>query len=128
MQLRRMRLQELLSRTLSLARSVRKPLRLQDHKPIPIPLYIPKFSVGYSHDRYYDPDHERASAAKMKAQYIQEKKGTIREIRKDARFLAAAQQKKVIQEGQDYEKRMRSAIGKIAEERVEEKAHQKAST
>ena len=36
----------------------------------------------------------RDEAAKLKAQYKQERKGAIRELRKDARFLASEQQKK----------------------------------
>ena len=68
---------------------------MQAHKPIPIPTYIPKFEHTTSNYlRNRDPDHERNEAAKLKAQYKQERKGAIRELRKDARFLASEQQKK----------------------------------
>lgn len=36
----------------------------------------------------YDPDTERNNLAKLRKQLKEEKKGAIRELRKDARFLA----------------------------------------
>ena len=88
-------LQDTLSRLVKFALQARRPLRLQAHKPIPIPTYVPKFEQTTSNYlRNRDPDHERNEAAKLRAQYKQERKGAIRELRKDARFLAAEQQKK----------------------------------
>lgn len=50
---------------------------------------MPKFEgSSYSHTKRYDPDAERNAASKLKSQYKQERKGAIRELRKDARFLA----------------------------------------
>ena len=100
-----------------------RPLRLQAHKPIPIPTYVPKFeqtSSNYLRNR--DPDHERNEAAKLRAQLKQERKGAIRELRKDARFLAAEQQKKQKAKDQAYGERMKRVFGSIESERAEEKA------
>ncbi|KAF9083917.1 nucleolar complex protein 14 [Mortierella sp. AD031] len=66
----------------------RTPLQLQAHKPVPIASYVPKFEEGYSMDKHYDPDVERAQAHKLQVQYKKEKKGAIRELRKDAQFVA----------------------------------------
>ncbi|KAG0235791.1 nucleolar complex protein 14 [Actinomortierella wolfii] len=66
----------------------RTPLQLQAHKPVPIASYVPKFEEGYSLDKHYDPDTERAQLAKLKSQVRKEKKGAIRELRKDAAFIA----------------------------------------
>lgn len=78
-----------LTNTLKFSLLARKPLHLQAHKPIPIPSYVPKFEgSSYSHTKRYDPDAERNAASKLKSQYKQERKGAIRELRKDARFLA----------------------------------------
>ncbi|KAF8978069.1 nucleolar complex protein 14 [Entomortierella lignicola] len=66
----------------------RAPLQLQAHKPVPIASYVPKFEEGYSLDKHYDPDVERAQAHKLQIQYKKEKKGAIRELRKDAQFVA----------------------------------------
>lgn len=66
----------------------RTPLQLQAHKPVPIASYVPKFEEGYSLDKHYDPDVERSQAHKLQVQYKKEKKGAIRELRKDAQFVA----------------------------------------
>ncbi|KAF9438168.1 nucleolar complex protein 14 [Entomortierella beljakovae] len=66
----------------------RAPLQMQAHKPVPIASYVPKFEEGYSMDKHYDPDVERAQAHKLQLQFKKEKKGAIRELRKDAQFIA----------------------------------------
>ncbi|CDO73803.1 hypothetical protein BN946_scf185015.g132 [Trametes cinnabarina] len=116
-------LQDTLGRLLKFALQSRRPLRLQAHKPIPIPTYVPKFehtSSNYLRNR--DPDHERNEAAKLRAQYKQERKGAIRELRKDARFLAAEQQKKQKQKDREYNERMKRVFSSLESERAEEKA------
>ena len=114
---------DILSRLLKFASQARKPLRLQAHKPIPIPTYIPKFeqfSSNYLRNR--DPDHERNEAAKLRAQYKQERKGAIRELRKDARFLASEQQKKQKDKDKTYSDRMNKVMASMESERAEQKA------
>jgi len=39
-------------------------------------------------DKRYDPDTDRREMAKLKAEYKREKKGAVREIRKDSRFIS----------------------------------------
>lgn len=96
---------------------------MQTHKAIPIPQYAPKFDVEYSRGKRVDPDAERNEAAKLKAMYKKERKGAIRELRKDAKFLAVERNKEQKQKDVDYEKRMRSVVGSITTtERAEEKA------
>jgi nucleolar protein 14 len=112
-----------INKLLKFSREGRQPLYLQSHKPIPIPSYIPKFEVNSSsYLRNRDPDHERNEASKLRRQVKQEKKGAIRELRKDARFLAAVQQKKQAQKDLEYNTRMKRVLGSIESERAEEKA------
>ncbi|OCH94316.1 Nop14-like protein [Obba rivulosa] len=116
-------LKDALSRLLKFSRQARRPLRLQAHKPIPIATYIPKFehsSSNYLRNR--DPDHERNEAAKLRKQYKQERKGAIRELRKDARFLAAEQHKKEKEKDREYNDRMKKVFSSLESERAEEKA------
>ena len=114
---------ELISRLVKFSHQSRKPLCLQAHKPIPIPTYIPKFeTTSSSYLRRQDPDHEKNEASKLRNQYKQERKGAIRELRKDARFLAVVEQKKEIEKDRAYNERMRRALGSIEGERAEEKA------
>ncbi|KAF8914317.1 nucleolar protein 14 [Gymnopilus junonius] len=117
------RLNDSLRRLLKFSHQARTPLRLQAHKPIPIPTYIPKFETTTSNYlRRQDPDHEKNQAAKLRNQYKQEKKGAIRELRKDARFLASVEQKRQIDKDKAYNERMRRVFGSIEGERAEEKA------
>ncbi|TFK43882.1 nucleolar protein 14 [Crucibulum laeve] len=112
-----------LQRLLKFSRQARQPLRLQAHKPIPIATYIPKFETTTSNYlRRQDPDHERNEASKLRNQYKQEKKGAIRELRKDARFLAGVEQQKQKQKDHAYNERMKRVFGSIEGERAEEKA------
>ncbi|PPQ63128.1 hypothetical protein CVT24_005768 [Panaeolus cyanescens] len=111
-----------LRRMLKFSQQARKPLRLQAHKPIPIQTYIPKFETTKSNYlRRQDPDHEKNQEAKLRNQYKQERKGAIRELRKDARFLATVEQKKQIEKDRAYNERMRRVHGSIEGERAEQK-------
>lgn len=74
-----------------------------------------------------DPDAERNEAAKLKSMYKKERKGAIRELRKDAKFLAVEKAKERKEKDEGYEKRMRSVVGSIATtERAEEKAAERS--
>ncbi|RDB19974.1 Serine/threonine-protein kinase atr [Hypsizygus marmoreus] len=107
-------LREMLERLLKFSHQERQPLRLQAHKPIPIPTYIPKFeATTSSYLRRQDPDHERNEAAKLRSQYKQEKKGAIRELRKDAKFLAGVEQEKQREKDRVYHDRMKRVFGSI---------------
>lgn len=98
-------------------------MTLQLHKPIAIPSYVPKFDSNASNYlRNRDPDYERNEASKLKRQYKQEKKGAIRELRKDAKFLAGVQQKEQQEKDKGYTERIRKAVASIDPERAEEKA------
>ncbi|KAJ7265453.1 nucleolar protein 14 [Mycena haematopus] len=110
-------------RLLKFSREARRPLLLQAHKPIPIATYIPKFEASKSsYLRRQDPDHERNEAAKLRSQYKQERKGAIRELRKDARFLAGVEQKKQVEKDRVYNESLKKVYGSIQTERAEEKA------
>jgi nucleolar protein 14 len=112
-----------LSKLLKFSKQQRIPLRLQVHKPIPIPSYVPKFeerSSNYLKNR--DPDHERTEATKLRRQLKQEKKGAIRELRKDAKFLASVKQKEQQEKDRVYKERIKRAHASIEPERAEEKA------
>lgn len=123
LQTRLTELNESLSRLLKFSRQGRRPLRLQAHKAIAIPTYIPKFeSTSSSYLRQHDPDRERAEANKLRRQYKEERKGAIRELRKDAKFLASVQQKRQQDKDLAYNERMRKVHGSIEVERAEQKS------
>ncbi|KAI5123379.1 hypothetical protein M0805_006087 [Coniferiporia weirii] len=112
----------MVGRLLKFARQSRRPLTLQAHKPIPIATYIPKFensSSGYL--RKNDPDHERAAASKLRYQYKQERRGAIRELRKDARFMSAVKQKEQQEKDRSYADKMNKVFSTLESERAEQK-------
>ncbi|KDN48010.1 hypothetical protein RSAG8_03026, partial [Rhizoctonia solani AG-8 WAC10335] len=110
-----------LSRTLKHSLSARTPLKLQAHKPIPIATYVPQFDAQYSGRRPHDPDHERAASAKLRAEYRKERKGALRELRKDNKFLAAEKAKRQEEVDKGYKQRMARVVGEMHSERAEQK-------
>lgn len=71
--------------------------------------------------RQKDPDDERAAASKLRYQYKQERKGAIRELRKDARFLSAVQHQKQQSKDKAYADRMNKVFSTLQSERAEQK-------
>jgi nucleolar protein 14 len=113
-----------LTRALSLAASQRRALRLQAHRAIPIASHIPKFEQrGYDPSRkgQHDPDTERAAQAKTKALIKKERKGAVKELRRDAQFVAEERRKAKEQEDTSYAKKIARVMGSLGEEQREEK-------
>ncbi|GAA5873930.1 hypothetical protein JCM3774_004043 [Rhodotorula dairenensis] len=116
---------EALSRAITFAGQSRQPLFLQHHKPIPLATYLPKFDEGFNPNRRFDPDSERAEASKLRALYRKEKKGAVRELRNDNRFLAVEEAKRKQEENQQYEKKISKIVSSLQDERAEEKAFER---
>ncbi|BGP53261.1 hypothetical protein JCM8202_002586 [Rhodotorula sphaerocarpa] len=114
-----------LSRAITFAGQSRAPLRLQHHKPIPLATYLPKFDEGFNPNRRFDPDSERAEASKLRALYRKEKKGAVRDLRNDNRFLAVEESKRKQEENQQYEKKISKIVSSLQDERAEEKAFER---
>lgn len=92
---------------------------MQYHKPIPIAQHLPKFEQGYSLDRHYDADHERAQMNKLKAQVKKERKGAIRELRKDNMFLAREKVKQRQEKDEEYNKMIKGVMGMLETDQAE---------
>ncbi|KAI0140965.1 Nop14-like protein [Hypoxylon sp. NC0597] len=107
------KLQSKLDRMLKLAHMVRRPLELHHHKPLPIKTAIPKFEDSFDPHKHYDPDRDRAELAKLKAEHKKERKGAMRELRKDANFMAREQLR--IKKAKDaaYEKKYKRLVAEI---------------
>ncbi|WWD15917.1 hypothetical protein CI109_100341 [Kwoniella shandongensis] len=114
-----------LTRMLTHARKSRQPLTLQAHKPIPIASYAPRFEENFAPDRHYDPDVERNATNKLKSMYKKERKGAIRELRKDNKFLAGERAREQAEKDAKYNQKMKTVEGAIQGERAEEKAMQR---
>ncbi|WFD34435.1 nucleolar complex protein 14 [Malassezia cuniculi] len=109
------------------AMETRHALRLQAHRALSIASYAPKFDQQtYDPHRAVDPDAERAQAAKLRAQLKRERKGAIRELRKDAQFIAAERAAEREAEDKSYKRKIDRIMGTLQSERSEEKAMDKA--
>ncbi|KAK4954435.1 nucleolar complex protein 14 [Elasticomyces elasticus] len=105
-----------LTTLLDASRKARKPLMLHHHRPQPLRTSNPKFEEGFNPDRHYDPDKERSEAAKLKKEFKREKKGAVRELRKDASFVAREQLRSKRVEDEEHKKRERRLIAEIQSE------------
>lgn len=110
------KLEAKLARMLGLAQLSRRPLELHHHRPLAIKTYIPKFEETFDPDKHYDADRERAELAKLRAEHKRERKGAMRELRKDANFMA--REKLRIKKAQDeaYEKKYKRLVAEIQSE------------
>ncbi|EWC45217.1 hypothetical protein DRE_05944 [Drechslerella stenobrocha 248] len=101
------------------AQKFRRPLELHHHRPLPIPSNMPKFEGEYSLDRHkssYDPDQERKELNKLKAEHKKERKGAIRELRKDSQFVAREKLKERKIADQEYHDKMKKIVSMIQNE------------
>lgn len=66
----------------------RKPLTRSSATKAPeIKLLNPRFEEEYAAGKDFDPDRERSDAKRLRRQLQKEKRGAMRELRKDAAFL-----------------------------------------
>jgi nucleolar protein 14 len=101
---------------LARAQLARRPLFLHNHRPLAIKSAIPKFEENFNPDKHYDPDRERAEANRLKAEYKREKKGAMRELRKDASFVAREKLREKKERDAEYEKKYKRLIAEIQSE------------
>ncbi|RKF63848.1 putative nucleolar complex protein 14 [Erysiphe neolycopersici] len=109
-----------LSMLLSQSKISRRPLELHHHRPLAIKTSIPKFEESFNPERHYDPDKTRTEIAKLKKEHKREKKGTIRELRKDARTHAIQSLKEKKERDAAYEKKYKRLIAEIQSEEGKE--------
>ncbi|KAH7363844.1 Nop14-like family protein-like protein [Rhexocercosporidium sp. MPI-PUGE-AT-0058] len=110
-----------LTRLLNESRLGRRPLELHHHKPLAIKTSIPKFEDNFNPERHYDPDRERTELAKLKKEHKRERKGAIRELRKDSRILASSSLREKKERDQAYEKKQKRLLAEIQGEEGHEK-------
>lgn len=108
------------------ARKIRKPLLLHNHRPLPIKTSIPKFEESFNPDKHYDPDRDRAEMNKLKAEHKKERKGALRELRKDANFIARESLREKKERDAQYDKKFKRLVAEIqGEEGREAKGYER---
>jgi nucleolar protein 14 len=91
----------------------RRPLQLHRHRPLAIRTNIPKFEDNFDPDKHYDPDKERSDTKKLQKEYKRERKGALRELRKDANFVARQQLQEKKERDREYEKKYRRLVAEV---------------
>ncbi|KAK3178853.1 hypothetical protein OEA41_000990 [Lepraria neglecta] len=104
---------EKLNQHLQRSMAVRAPLRLHNHRPLAIKTSIPKFEESYNPDKHYDPDRDRAELSKLKAEHKREQKGALKELRKDANFIARESLREKKERDSAYEKKYKRLVAEI---------------
>ena len=122
-----------LQSTQTKAISQRKPLLLHSHRPLAIKTSVPQFMDNYNPTKHNDPDLERTQMSKLKAEHKKERKGAMRELRKDANFIAREQLREKKEKDEAYEKKFKRLVAEIqgeegreAKEYDREKARRKS--
>ena len=111
---------KLLLTRLSHALSTRRPLELHHHRPLPIASNIPKFEEDFNPDKKsYDHDVDRRDMAKLKAEHKRERKGAVRELRKDSQFVAREQLRDEKKTSKEYHAKMAKIVARIQTEEGE---------
>ena len=104
----------------------REALALHRHRPLPIKTSLPKFDESFNPDKHNDPDADRAELSKLKAQHKKEKKGALRELRKDAKFMAREDLREKKEKDAAYEKKFKRLVAEIqGEEGHESKVYER---
>lgn len=119
--LRQRRAVQILEVLLAQARFKRRPLELHHHRPLAIKTSIPKFEESFNPDKHYDPDRERAESSKLRAEYKREHKGALRELKKDALFIAQEKLREKKEKDLAYATKQRRLIAEIQGEEGREK-------
>ncbi|KJR89224.1 nucleolar protein 14 [Sporothrix schenckii 1099-18] len=96
-----------------LAHLARRPLELHHHRPLAIRTFVPRFEDAFDPDKHYDPNRERAEAAKLQAEFKRERKGALRELRKDAHFMQREKLKMKKAKDAAYEKKYKRLVAEI---------------
>ncbi|KAJ2558098.1 nucleolar complex protein 14 [Coemansia sp. RSA 1933] len=114
-------LQEYVGEQLEQAMAQRHPLKLQYHKPLAIGSVAPKFESSYSLDVHYDPDRDRNESIKLRRQVNRERRGVIRELRRDAQFVAGQRLAQQREKDSAYAAKMKKAWGVLEDDQSQMK-------
>ena len=92
---------------------------------VPIKQYNPAFDDDFQPDVSMDPDRERAEKQKLSRKTKKEKKGAMRELRKDAAFLAARREEERKKTSDYLEMRGKRAVRLMEEQEHDVKTMKK---
>jgi nucleolar protein 14 len=107
--------------------TTRVPLQWQKKKPTALRQLTPRFEEHFNPDRRYEVDPDTAARKKLKALHRREFKGAVRELKKDAKFLAVEKIRAQKQADKEYQVKIRKVMGSLASERGEANAEMRSA-
>ncbi|KAJ2307439.1 nucleolar complex protein 14, partial [Coemansia sp. RSA 2704] len=110
-----------LGEQLAEARAARRPLKLQHHRPMALVTVAPKFESSYNLETHYDPDRDRNELTKLRRQVAKERRGAVRELRRDAQFLAGERLREQRAKDSAYASKMKKAWSVLESDQSEMK-------
>ncbi|KAL1512411.1 hypothetical protein AB1Y20_005667 [Prymnesium parvum] len=119
------RLAASLASLVAAAAAARVPLRLQRAPPVPLAQLNPLFDDDFRPGITADPDRERAELQKLRRKTKKEHKGAMRELRKDASFLANERRQQQLKTSQYLEERGKRAMAIMEEQEASWKSMKK---
>ncbi len=81
---------------------------------------IPKFEESYNPTKHYDPDRDRHEYNKLKAEHKRERKAALRELRKDASFIARERLREKKEKDEEYNRKFKRLVAEIQGEEGKE--------
>eukprot|EP01147_Barroeca_monosierra_P000375 gene375-3724_t len=96
-------------------------LQLQAHKPVPLPELLPDFEEVFIDRKGRKMGKEERTTAKLQHKFKQERKGAIKELRKDTKFLAHVRLQEQKEKDMERFQKVREIENLMAESRREEK-------
>lgn len=106
----------------------RIPLQWQKQQTVSIRQLTPKFREHFNPDHHYEVNPDIAEKKKLEALHRRELKGAVRELRKDAAFLAEQKLRQLKDSSSEYQNKMKRVYGMLGNEQGERKAELRAST
>ncbi|KAG9382170.1 Nucleolar protein 14 [Pyrenophora tritici-repentis] len=89
--------------------------------PTLLAAHAKNFEESFDPNRHYDPDKERAEAKRLQKDYKRERKGAMRELRKDAHFIARESLREKKEKDRAYENKYRRLVAEIQGEEGRER-------
>ncbi|CCE78071.1 Piso0_000684 [Millerozyma farinosa CBS 7064] len=93
----------------------RKPLALQHHRALAIPTFAPKFEENFNPDKKsYDVNKERQELNKIKNELKKERKATMKDLRRQNKFIGGEQIKDKKKSYEEYHRKMANIVSSIS--------------
>ncbi|EDQ92709.1 uncharacterized protein MONBRDRAFT_35747 [Monosiga brevicollis MX1] len=97
---------------------MRDAVRFQAHKPVPLEMLEPDYNA-HGFGKRSDQDQTDRENERLRRELRKERKGAVRELRKDARFLSKVKLNDIIENDRDRNQRLKSAFATLQSDQAD---------